>query len=118
MELQEISLEDIKDNEELISQYSDVYIWSGEWKAYWMEKSNGYTYKELEAGVYSIDEALKLSGHCGKDKKISYIPIAKRHRDPKQIIEDLEESMFLGQEIDESILDTLSELKEAYLHYK
>jgi len=49
-----------------------VRIWSGEWHAYWRPEARGYTMCKQEAGIYTLQEALKVSGHCSPCKKIKY----------------------------------------------
>ena len=48
-----------------------VYIWSGQWGAYWRPNRCGYTNKISDVGVYDIDEAWNAVSHCGLEKKIS-----------------------------------------------
>lgn len=50
-----------------------VRIWSGEWQSYWRANACGYTPDIAEAGIYTFDDAVKYSGHCGREKEISYI---------------------------------------------
>lgn len=49
-----------------------VYIYSGEYSAYWRMGSCGYTEDIDQAGVYGFSDALKASGRCGEEKRIQY----------------------------------------------
>lgn len=49
-----------------------VHIWSGQWDAYWRPKGAGYTTETAEAGRWDIEEAIKLSQHCGPEKQIQF----------------------------------------------
>ncbi len=53
----------------------DVAIWSGEHRAYWRRGSRGeganYTLNLDEAGVWSRDDAIRLTSHCGPEKLIA-----------------------------------------------
>lgn len=49
-----------------------VLIYSKEWWSYWRPNSGGYTKCACSAGVYSFEEALNASGHCGPEKQICY----------------------------------------------
>jgi hypothetical protein len=49
-----------------------VYIYSGEHRGYWREKGNGYVPTIKGAGMWEIDEALKLTRHCGPEKLITF----------------------------------------------
>lgn len=49
-----------------------VRIWSGEWRAWWRPKAQGYTDNIDEAGVFPFNEAWNRSYHCGPEKRISY----------------------------------------------
>ena len=49
-----------------------VYIWSGQWHAWWGPNRSGYTTRMDEAGVYTFEDAWACSSHCGPEKKIVY----------------------------------------------
>lgn len=49
-----------------------VYIFSGQWAAYWRQNCNGYTYNKADAGIYTFSDALKNTYHCGQEKMIFY----------------------------------------------
>jgi len=50
-----------------------VCIWSGEHRAYWRQGGRGYVaFYDRRIGVWSLDEALKLTRHCGPEKKIEF----------------------------------------------
>ncbi len=49
-----------------------VYIWSGQWGAYWRTNCCGYTEKKSEAGIYEISEAWNNTSHCGLEKGIHF----------------------------------------------
>lgn len=53
-----------------------VYIWSDQHKAYWRPKAQGYTAREVEAGVWPRQEAVAMTKHCGPEKKIGFFPAA------------------------------------------
>ena len=53
-----------------------VHIYNGEWGAFWGPNGNGYTDNISKAGVYTLEEALSCSGHCGPEKKIYYLSVA------------------------------------------
>ena len=68
------SLEDVNVNpriSEFLHQHQ-VYIYSGEYSAYWRMGSCGYTEDIDQAGVYGFSDALKASGRCGEEKRIQY----------------------------------------------
>ena len=50
----------------------NVRIWSQEHGAYWRPGRCGYTRHPEEAGVYSFDDALASTDHCGPEKGIYY----------------------------------------------
>lgn len=57
-----------------------VYIYSGQWQQYWGINGSGYTPYTPEnpkeghsvAGIYTWEDALARTWHCGPEKKISY----------------------------------------------
>lgn len=49
-----------------------VYIYSGQWGAYWRPNACGYTTHKEVAGVYDIEDAYRHVAHCGIEKKISF----------------------------------------------
>lgn len=48
----------------------DCYIFSN--GAYWRPGGRGYTYNQAEAGIYNMDEALKIGSRLGPEKSIEY----------------------------------------------
>lgn len=54
------------------------YIWDDKAKLYWRKDACGYTDTNETAGEYTLLEALNVSGHCGPEKRIKYIRIAKK----------------------------------------
>jgi hypothetical protein len=49
-----------------------VYIWSGQWNAYWCANGCGYTTKLNDVGVYDIEDAWRRTSHVGLEKRISF----------------------------------------------
>jgi len=49
-----------------------VYIWSGQWNAYWGANGSGYTTKIHDVGVYDIEDAWCRTSHAGLEKRISF----------------------------------------------
>ncbi|MBC8737198.1 hypothetical protein F6X40_10295 [Paraburkholderia sp. UCT31] len=49
-----------------------VHIFSGEHGYYWRPEAAGYTGNPKEAGQWPFEEALALSRHAGKEKRIKY----------------------------------------------
>lgn len=49
-----------------------VYIWSGQWNAYWRENGAGYTTKINDVGIYDIEDAWSRVSHVSLDKRISF----------------------------------------------
>jgi hypothetical protein len=49
-----------------------VYIWSGQWNAYWGENGGGYTNRIADVGIYDIEDAWRRVSHCGIEKKIEF----------------------------------------------
>lgn len=39
---------------------------------YWRHSRCGYTDVKTSAGIYTLDDALNASGHCGEEKRIVY----------------------------------------------
>ncbi|MGV6816177.1 MAG: hypothetical protein ACWA44_02775 [Thiotrichales bacterium] len=64
----------VREMEEMVSENAgkSVYIYSGQWGAYWRPNSCGYTTDTSQAGVYEISEAWQNVSHCGLEKKISF----------------------------------------------
>jgi len=69
------TLEQIKADPSLKRFMNKVRIWSNEWNLWWGKNSNGYTDNKLHAQIYTIEDALKKSGHCGPEKGIVYYPV-------------------------------------------
>jgi len=51
------------------------HIWSEEHLAFWRPEGLGYTVDESEAGKWYLDDAWKLTEHCGKEKQIQYVEV-------------------------------------------
>ncbi len=51
-----------------------VLIWSGEHRAYWRRNAQGYTTEISHAGIYSREDAIASTRHCGPEKKIEIRP--------------------------------------------
>jgi len=49
-----------------------VYIWSGQWGAYWCANGAGYTTKINDVGIYDIEDAWRRVSHVGLEKRISF----------------------------------------------
>lgn len=49
-----------------------VYIFSEEHDALWREEGSGYTIHPDEAGVWTLEQAYALAGHCGPEKGIVF----------------------------------------------
>ena len=47
-----------------------VRIIGGGW--YWRKNRAGYTDAKEAAGIYTLEDALNASGHCGEEKHIVY----------------------------------------------
>ncbi len=47
-------------------------IWSGEHGAWWRPDGAGYTINPSHAGLYTLEEAKALTGHCGREKRIFF----------------------------------------------
>jgi hypothetical protein len=50
-----------------------VYIYSGQWKAFWRPDGGGYTGDVDQAGVYTLADAWRRTSHCGPEKQIYYL---------------------------------------------
>lgn len=57
---------------------SGVLIWSGEHFAWWRPNGAGYTTQLAGAGVYERAEAVRLTHHCGPEKKIEIQELAEQ----------------------------------------
>jgi hypothetical protein len=66
-----LTLEHIKKFPEKLKRFKYVYIWSGQWKAWW-RKGGGYTEYIEAAEKFEPQSAYRRTSHCGKEKKISY----------------------------------------------
>lgn len=49
-----------------------VRIWSAQWNAWWRQGGNGYTVDSANAGTWLFAEALAVSFHAGREKRIEY----------------------------------------------
>lgn len=49
-----------------------VKIYSEEHAAYWRSAQSGYTTFEEAAGIYTFEDAWRVSSHCGPEKGIRY----------------------------------------------
>jgi hypothetical protein len=49
-----------------------VRIYSGEHGGWWREHGAGYTEHECDAGLYTFEDALARTRHCGPEKWIVY----------------------------------------------
>ena len=54
-----------------------VYIWSGEHGCYWRADAAGYTRRIRDAGIYTRDEAGRMTSHCGPEKQIEIEPVRR-----------------------------------------
>jgi len=66
----------VKEMEGIVAEYKgkDVYIYSGQWGAYWGPNSCGYTDRD-KAGIYEAEDAWSRISHCDLEKKVTIIPI-------------------------------------------
>ena len=64
-----------KDMEKLVSENIGalVYIYSGQWGAFWGTNYCGYTTCKESAGIYDIKDAWEHTSHCGLEKQIKFI---------------------------------------------
>ena len=63
-----------------------VRIYSGEHGTYWGAKGEGYTIRANEAGVFTLADAIALTGHCGPEKRIELEPVtAIKVSAPKEV---------------------------------
>lgn len=72
--IMKIKFEQIEEDYFILDAVKDEYvrIWSGEHKAYWRPKANGYTPDGLEAGVWLFKDAWDKTKHCDASKKIEF----------------------------------------------
>lgn len=47
-------------------------IWSGQRGGYWRPGAKGYTDKIEDAGIYTIEECIGNTSHCGPEKRIEW----------------------------------------------
>lgn len=57
----------------LASRFPRVRIYSGEWRAFWRGKGNGYTENAEESDVLDIGAAVAKTNHCGPEKQIQFV---------------------------------------------
>ena len=50
-----------------------VVIYSAQWLAWWRPNAHGYTDKLEDAGLWSIDQAINKTSHCGPEKQIRFM---------------------------------------------
>lgn len=64
----------LKEMKELVDNNpsAKVYIWSGQWGAYWCPNYCGYTSYKDKAGIYDIKDAWDHVSHVGIEKAISF----------------------------------------------
>lgn len=55
-----------------------VLIYAGDGRCYWKQDQHGYT-SALYAGVFSREEAIALTKHCGPEKRIEFHPVPEDH---------------------------------------
>ena len=55
-----------------------VIIYAGDGGCYWAENGCGYVRREY-AGVYTREEAIKWTSHCGPEKRIELHPVPEDH---------------------------------------
>lgn len=49
-----------------------VRIWSDQWRMWWRSDAAGYTQLEGEAGLYTFENAVARTHHCGREKQIIF----------------------------------------------
>lgn len=69
------TLERIKRWPSLKNRFTQVRIYSEEWRSYWRGKGNGYTEKETESDIWPIEDAFNRTYHCGPEKQIQFIGV-------------------------------------------
>lgn len=67
----------IKRHPEKLARFTNVHIWSEEWKLWWRPKGCGYTSEKNDAGIFSAKEAWQFCSHCGPEKKITLVEVHK-----------------------------------------
>jgi hypothetical protein len=70
--IQRIKLEECSPDVRLADGRKKVRIWSGEHRRYWRPNAAGYTLWGEDAGVYTLNEAWRLTSHCGPEKGINF----------------------------------------------
>lgn len=70
-----------------------VFIWSGEHNAYWRTGGNGYTVRASKAGIWTREEAVRQTIHCGPEKRIELEPVAvpTHPAPPADLVERIEQ---------------------------
>lgn len=58
----------LKEREDIL-----VYIYSGQWRAFWRANASGYTGDLSQSGVYTLADAWRRTSHCGPEKQIYYL---------------------------------------------
>lgn len=60
---------------EKIERFTNVRIWSDQWRAWWRPDASGYTDDLFQAGIYSAKDALRKVNHCGPEKRILIVEV-------------------------------------------
>ena len=66
-----LTLEHVKKFPDKIKRFKSVHIWSDQWSAWWRDGGSGYT-DDIQAGIFTPEEAYGITCHCGKEKRIIY----------------------------------------------
>ena len=72
------TLERIKRWPLLIKRFPQVRIYSAEHIAFWRGVGNGYTELASESKVWSCECAVRITRHCGPEKRIQFIEARPR----------------------------------------
>lgn len=56
----------------------EVYIYSGQWEAYWRPGGGGYTSDGLQAGKWKFEDALATTRHAGPEKRVEFRAVERR----------------------------------------
>lgn len=55
-------------------QHRSVKIWSGERYAYW-RRNGDFTHNPSHASVFSFQDAIERTAHCGAEEKIGFVAL-------------------------------------------